>query len=217
MKNYIAICTALAVCLILIGTTRLFASEQTNLIGQATATADHLRKDPAFGLAHDMMNRARGVLIVPALVKGGFLLGAEGGSGVLVARNEDGWSQPAFYSMRSGSFGLQAGLQKAEIVMLVMSDKALAAMQKTAFKLGAGPELTVITAEAATNLSGDIIIWTSGTGLCGGIALNGSIIKPRDSWNRIYYGGPVSVSDILGSKVENAASSPLRQELAALK
>src|SRR6185503_6537523 len=115
-----------------------------------------------FEKAHDMAKNARAILVVPRLVKGGFIFGAEGGSGVLMKKNGNTWSSPAFYTMGSASFGLQAGLEQAEIVMLIMSDRALEAITRSEFKIGAGAGITVVSlsagAEGATspNLSGDI-------------------------------------------------------------
>jgi len=199
------------------------AADQHILVDQAERTVDHMRSDPAFGPARDMLGKARGVLIIPALVKGGFIFGAEGGNGVLLERRGERWSQPAFYSLGSASFGLQAGLEKAEIAMIVMSDKAMRAIEDGNLKLGAGAGLTVVTlsggAEAATaaNLTGDLVIWTSATGLYGGLTLNGSVIQPRAEWNEKYYGKPVSVQEVLADKVSNPDSNPLRAELTSVQ
>jgi len=197
--------------------------DQSMLIDQAERTVDHMRNDPAFGPARDTLRRARAVLIVPALVKGGFIFGAEGGNGVLLSRTRDRWSEPAFFTMGSASFGFQAGLEQAEIVMLVMSDRALKAIEDGNVKIGAGGGLTVATlsggAEAATaaNLTGDLILWTSASGLYGGLTLNGSVIKPRDEWNEQFYGRPVSVQAILTGKVGSPEANPLRAKLASVQ
>jgi lipid-binding SYLF domain-containing protein len=195
------------------------AAEQQALVDRAQRTVEHMRTDPAFVPARDMLNRARGVLIIPALVKGGFIFGAEGGNGVLLERHGDMWSEPAFYSLGSASFGLQAGLEQAEIVMMIMSDRALRAIEDGDVKLGAGGGLTVVTlsggAEVGTpaNLSGDLVLWTSATGLYGGLTLNGSIIQPRREWNNIYYGRPAPVPEILADQVRNPDANPLRATL----
>ncbi|HYM18676.1 MAG TPA: lipid-binding SYLF domain-containing protein [Micropepsaceae bacterium] len=211
--------------LFLFGNSASFAaptSEQNDLLARAATTAQHMQKDPAFDRARAMLHNAKGVLIVPSLVKGGFIFGAEGGNGVLMQRNGNGWSAPAFYTLASASFGFQAGLEQAEVVMLVMSDRALDAIKRSEFKVGAGAGITVVTlsagAEAATapNLSGDIIVWSSATGVYGGLTLNGSVIKARDEWNTAFYGRPSSVSDILADRVGNPQADRLRQQLAAL-
>ncbi len=187
------------------------ASQQTDIIAKATTTAQHMKSDPAFGPARNMMDRARGVLIIPALIKAGFIIGAEGGDGVLMAKTPSGtWSQPAFYRMEAASFGLQAGLEKAEIVMLLMNDKALNAVQAANFKLGAGAGLTVATLSGgAAAMTGDIVVWTSATGAYGGLTLNGSAIKPRYDWNNAFYGPQWSVPDILANRVQNNGAGAL--------
>src|SRR6185312_371974 len=199
-----------------------FASDQTELVAHATRVAEHMKSDPAFAAASDMLHRARAVLIIPGLVKGGFIFGAEGGNGVLLRRNGRGWSSPAFYSMGSGSFGLQIGLEKAEIVMLIMSDRALAGIQHDEFKIGAGGGITAVTlssgAEGATSgHGGDIVVWTSATGAYGGLTFNGSIIKPRHEWNAAYYGHSVGVPAILSSSVKNPDARGLQGELASIR
>lgn len=195
-----------------------FASDETELVFHATRVAEHMKSDPAFAAAHDMLGRARAVLIIPSLVKGGFIFGAEGGNGVLLKRSGRGWSSPAFYSMGSGSFGLQIGLEKAEIVLLIMSDRALRGIEADQFKIGAGGGITVVNlssgAEGATSgHGGDIVAWTSATGAYGGLTFNGSVIKPRHEWNADYYGHSVGVPAILSSSVHNPDSRALQAEL----
>src|SRR5258708_7669451 len=125
------------------------ASDQIELPHHPHPTLDHLQNDPAFSVAADMMHRARAVLIVPRLVKGGFIFGAEGGDGVLLKRNGRSWSSPAFYSLASASFGLQIGLEQAELVFIIMTDRALLGIEHSEVKLGAGPGVTVVTLSSA--------------------------------------------------------------------
>jgi lipid-binding SYLF domain-containing protein len=198
------------------------ASDQTDLLRRATKTAEHMKRDPSFDAARQMLRNARAVVIVPSLVKGGFIFGAEGGNGVLLARTSRGWSNPAFYTLGSASFGLQIGLERAEIVLLIMSERALRAVESSQFKFGAGAGLTVVTlsagAEGATtpNLSGDIIVWTSATGAYGGLTLNGSVIKSREEWDKDFYGHAVPVPQIVSGRARNPEANPLRDELASL-
>ncbi len=212
---------AAAACFAAAITVSAASADPSELVAHATRVAGHMRSDPAFGQAHNMLQDARAVLIVPALVKGGFIFGAEGGDGVLLRRvGSRGWSSPAFYTMGSASFGLQIGLQKAEIVLLIMSDRALQGIEQNEFKIGAGAGITVVTlssgAEGATSgKGGDIVVWTSATGAYGGLTLNGSVIKPRTEWNTTYYGRSVPLSTILASGVHNPGSRPLQAELSA--
>jgi len=158
------------------------AADSTSLLRDANATVNDLKRDPAFATARSMLRNARAIYIVPRLVKGGFIFGAEGGDGVLLRRTGNGFGAPRFYGMGSASFGLQAGLEKAELVFIINSDAALAGIEKGNVKLGAGGGLTVVTlsagAEGATTThGGDMVVWTSGTGAYAGLTFNGSVIK----------------------------------------
>lgn len=164
------------------------AAEKGELLHDANITVNHLKSDPAFATAARMMRNARAVYIVPHLVKGGFIFGAEGGSGVLVRRTGNGWGEPKFYDLASASFGFQAGLQSAELVFIINSQRALDGITHGNFKLGGQAGITVATlssgAEGATTArGGDIVVWSSGTGLFGGVAFNGSVISPDKDKN----------------------------------
>ena len=103
--------------------------------------------------AHDdvrYMRRARGVLIVPNLVQGGFIIGAAGGRGVLMTRGDQGWSYPAFYGMGSGSIGLQIGAKVAEVLFIIRTDKGVQAILDSRYKFGAEAGLTVHAFPPAT-------------------------------------------------------------------
>jgi lipid-binding SYLF domain-containing protein len=157
-------------------------SDRAEILHDANNTIDNLKHDPAFGTARTMLQNARAVYIVPKLVKGGFIFGAEGGEGVLLHRVGHGWSEPKFYGMGSASFGLQAGLEQAELVFIINSDAALRGIEKGSVKLGAGAGLTVVNLSsgaegATTSHGGDIVVWTSGSGAYAGLTFNGSVIK----------------------------------------
>jgi len=197
------------------------ASDTRDLLAHASATVTTLRHDSVFGDARHNLRGARAVLIFPSLVKGGFIFGAEGGDGVLLARTRHGWSSPAFYSMGSASFGLQAGVQDAQVVMIIMTDRALRALERSKFKFGAGAGLTVVTlgagVEGATsgNLSGDIIVWSKSKGVYGGVSINGSVVAPESDTNADFYGRDVGVGEILANGVRNPATRRLQSNLNA--
>ena len=173
------------------------AGDKGELLGNADRTVTHLKHDPAFATASRMMAGARAIYIVPKLVKGGFIFGAEGGDGVLLHRTGKGWSTPRFYGMGSASFGLQAGLQQAELVFIINSKRALRGIEKGEVKLGAGAGITVVTlsggAEGATTAhGGDIVVWTSGTGAYAGLTFNGTVIKQDKDENEVPATGPAA-------------------------
>src|SRR5207237_6425665 len=97
------------------------ASDQQTVVDHAKVTIDDMRSDQSFGNSTDLMRTAKAVMIVPELVKGGFFVGGEGGSAVLLTKSGDGtWSYPAFYTIGAASFGLQIGLETADVVFFVM-------------------------------------------------------------------------------------------------
>jgi lipid-binding SYLF domain-containing protein len=158
------------------------ASDTAQLLRDADQTVTNLKHDPSFDIARGMIKNARAVYIVPKLVKGGFIFGAEGGDGVLLVHTSHGWGSPKFYGMGSASFGLQVGLEQAQLVFIINSERALKGIEQGDFKIGGQGGITVATlsggAEGDTTLhGGDIVVWTSATGAYGGLTFNGSVIK----------------------------------------
>jgi len=196
MKTFLPKLAAAAALAVTLFAIPALADDKAELLSDANRTVDNLRRDPAFGSAARMMDQARGVYIVPKLVKGGFIFGAEGGDGVLLRRTGGHkWSEPKFYSMGSASFGLQAGLERAELVFIIMSDRALSGIEQGNFKLGAGGGITMVTLSsgvegATTGHGGDLVVWSSGTGAYGGLTLNGSVISPDKDMNATPTTGP---------------------------
>src|SRR5579885_3198510 len=136
------------------------ASEQQT-VDDAAVVVQHLNSNTGLApAARDALRRSHGVMIIPALVKGGFIFGAQGGTGVLLSRDPKtgSWSYPAFYAMGAGSFGLQIGLEVSKIMLIIMNDKAMNAMMAAEFKLGAEAGIAVATlgggAEASTTAAG---------------------------------------------------------------
>jgi len=195
LKSLAKLATAAAVAATCLALPAQAASDKAELLQHANQTVTHLRHDPAFGTARTLLQHARAIYIVPKLVKGGFIFGAEGGDGVLLRRTAKGWSTPKFYGMGSASFGFQAGLEQAELVFIINSERALRGIEGGNFKIGAGAGLTVVTlsggAEAATSAhGGDMTVWTSATGAYGGLTLNGSVIKADTDENAVPATGP---------------------------
>jgi SH3 domain-containing YSC84-like protein 1 len=199
------------------------ASDEQQVVDDAVVAVQRLSTSSGLAAnARDLLHRARGVMIIPTLVKGGFILGGQGGTGVLLSRDPKTgvWSYPAFYAMGAGSFGLQIGLEVSKIMLIIMNDKALNAVMKSEFKIGAEAGIAVVTlgggAEASTTAAGgaDIYALAESAGLFGGIAIQGGIIKPRLQQDHAYYGPNVTAQDIvLRRTAKNPAAENLRNEL----
>ncbi len=196
-------------------------SEAESLVTEARLTVDRLMADKDFFELPKFIERAKGIYIVPQLVKGGFIIGAEGGTGVFLARGTDGsWSAPAFYTLGAGSLGLQIGGEVKETVFVLMSDKAVDAMLSSEFKLGADASVTVgplgrgIEASRSTDFTSDIYAFSKSVGLFGGGALEGAKIFTRTSLNEAYYApGATPKSIVIDRKYTNTHAESLRQLL----
>lgn len=195
LKQFIKLASATAVAAMVMGVPAQADSDRAELLHDANRVVNHMRHDPAFSEARRMLDGARAVYIVPKLVKGGFIFGAEGGDGVLLVRHGNSWGTPRFYGMGSASFGLQVGLEQAELVFIINSDRALRGIEGGNFKIGGNAGITVATlsggAEGATTArGGDIVVWTSATGAYGGLTFNGSVIKADTDENATPATGP---------------------------
>ena len=192
------------------------ASDEQTLIDHSVGTLQDLRHDKEFGNARELLNRARAVLIAPRIFKAGFFFGGEGGQAVLMVRGRGGWSDPAFYQIASASFGLQIGAQSSEMIMFIMSDRALHAVMSDRFKIGADAGIAVATLGSEVggattgNVGADIVVWASSSGAYAGISLNGSVIEPMKQGDANYYGRPVTTGDIvLRRAVRAPGAAPL--------
>ena len=198
-------------------------AEQKELVEKSRMTLDGFLTDSNMGWFRDHMKEAKGIFIVPQLLKAAFLFGGEGGSGVFLVKDDKTgeWSDPAFYTMGAGSFGFQFGAQASEVVLLVMSQRGVESLLTSTFKLGGdvsvavGPVGAGIEGSTAMNLSADLLTFARAKGLFGGISLEGAVIATRDEWNRDYYGKEVRPTDILVKRaVMNPQSADLKAALA---
>lgn len=196
-------------------------SEQQQLVDRATLAAQDMLNDHDGRDAQGLLRKARAVMICPRVFRAGFLFGGQGGGCVLVARDGGGsWSSPAFYGMGAGSFGFQAGIQDSEVMMMIMTDRALRAIMDDQFKLGADAGGTFvewgggIEGATTTAVGADIVGFTRSRGLYAGISLSGSVLATRSEWNRAYYGKEAAAQQIVISMEANSpGAAPLREVL----
>ena len=216
-RHVLALCAVLA-CPVL---PALAQQEQQQLVDRAALAAQDMLNDRNGTDAQSVLRRARAVMICPQIFRAGFLIGGQGGSCVLVGRAGGGsWSAPAFYGMGGGSIGFQAGVQDAEVMLIIMNDKGLTAVLDSQFKLGADATATFIDlgggVEGATTaaLRADIVGFTRARGLFAGISLGGTLMNTKSDWNQAYYGKAVAAQQIVvGVEVSNPGADPLREVL----
>jgi len=210
--------TFLALCLGVAGMATAQSTEQKarQTVERSRLTVETFQADYNFTHYYDgYLKTARGFLIVPQMVKGGFIVGGSGGTGLLVARNEETgeWSNPAFYTLGGVSFGLQAGGQASQTLIIVTNERGLNRLLNTGVKLGADLSMAagpIGEGIGPGNITADLIVFTKNKGLYGGISIEGSVVDVRQSWNKAYYGEDLRPSDILiQGKGKNPHSDPL--------
>ncbi len=188
------------------------------LVLKSNAVFRSFMNDPKLVWFHDHVDRAVGIMIVPQMLRGGFIVGGAGGSGALLARSRSGsWSSPAFYTVGSLSFGLQAGADASELVLLVMTEEGLNALLSTELKLGA--DISAAAGPMGKNAkaqTADVLVFGRSKGVFGGVSVEGAVLAPRYDWNRAYYYSTelISPMDILIRRtVSNRQAEPLRRAL----
>jgi lipid-binding SYLF domain-containing protein len=196
-------------------------SDEQTLVDRATLAVQDMVSQNLTDDPRKALGRARAVMICPRVFKAGFIFGGEGGACVLLARAGNGtWSYPAFYGMGSGSVGFQIGIQDAQFVMMIMTEKGLRAILDSQFKLGADASLAIATIGAGIQGSttgafgADIVAFSQTRGLYGGVSIEGSLMGQRSEWNRTYYGRDLGTRQIvIDMQAANPGADPLRDVL----
>ncbi len=198
------------------------ADTPQHLVDSSTLALEDLMSGAQGSQAQEFLRKARAVVICPNVFRAGFIFGGEGGGCVMSARGADGsWSNPALYSMGSGSIGLQAGVQSAEVMMIIMTNDGLNALLNSQFKLGADAGITFATLGAgvsggmSTAVDADIIGFTKAQGLYGGVSLSGSVFSNNAGAEQQYYGQTLDARQIVvDGQGNNPGANPLRETLA---
>jgi lipid-binding SYLF domain-containing protein len=190
--------------------------EAQTLVLKSQAVFKSFMNDPGMVWFHENVGAARGILIVPQMLRGGFIVGGSGGSGALLVRDRSSgsWSYPAFYTIGSLSLGLQIGADASELVLLIMTDRGLNAMLSTEIKAGA--DISIAAGPLGRNAkaqTADVLAFGRAKGAFGGVSIEGAVIEPRDFWNSAYYGARISPLDIL---MRRTARNPQAEQLRSL-
>lgn len=194
---------------------------QQEIVDRSTLALQDVLNSTQSSSVVDALRSARAVILCPQMFKAGFVIGGSGGSCVLLARAAGGsWSDPAFYSMGSGSFGAQIGVQSAEVLVMIMNDRALGAVLRNHFKIGGDASIAVATVGAGvggattTHMRADIVTYSRTSGLYAGASLEGSVLSPDTTSNQAYYGRPYNAQQItVQMMANNPGADPLRSSL----
>jgi lipid-binding SYLF domain-containing protein len=170
---------------------------------------------PDNGIPEEVLEHAKCVAVVPHLLKGGFIFGAENGRGVATCRTANGWSAPAFFSITGGSWGLQIGVEGVDLVLIIQDDKGMQRLISSKFEIGgdasaaAGPVGRHASAGTDWKLNTEILTYSRARGAFAGLTLTGASIRRDDDSTRAIYGSRASSRSILrgGVAVPAAAHS----------
>ena len=187
-------------------------SKAEGIVDAAEKSVEAFTIDPEMKWFRDNMTNAKGVFVVPQLIKGGFIFGGSGGSGVLLTKGDGNiWSDPAFYTMGSGTLGFQIGVEVSEIILMVMTDRGIDALLTSSFKLGGDASIAAGPIGAGAKAqTADIFAFSRTKGIYGGINIEGAVIKTRSKWNNAYYNEVTSPRKIL---IEGAVTNPHADDL----
>jgi lipid-binding SYLF domain-containing protein len=193
------------------------ATAQQQIVDKAQLTLEAFASDSQLkDQFRQLSKEARALFIIPQFMRGAFVFGGAGGSGVLIARDEKTgkWGDPVFYNIGSASFGLQIGADVSEMVLVVRTKKGLEEFFTNDFKLGANAGMAtgpVGAGMSAQGIAADILSYARQKGAFAGMAVDGAFVSVSNDSNQAYYGKPVRPTDIIVKKdIGNPKSLPLR-------
>jgi len=183
-------------------------SKAQDRVQAAAAVLDEIQGAPDQGIPEEVLGSAECVAVVPSMLKAGFVFGAHYGRGVASCRTPKGWSAPAFFSVKGGSFGLQIGGQAVDLVMLIMNENGMRNLLSSNFKLGAnasvaaGPVGRHAAADTDWKMRAQILSYSRARGIFAGLELNGAVIKQDKDSTREFYGHMVTSKASLQGEIE---------------
>ena len=168
---------------------------------------------PDKGIPEEVLNNAKCILVVPNLIKGGFIFGGKHGRGVATCRTAEGWSAPAFVSIGGGSWGLQIGVEGVDLVMLVMNDQGFQHLLSSKFELtgegsvAAGPVGRHASAGTDWKMNTEMLTYSRSKGVFAGLTLEGAVVEQDNDSTRAIYGKHMMFRSILSGQAATPRSA----------
>jgi lipid-binding SYLF domain-containing protein len=214
MKKTMSVLTIALVCLV--GTYASAGTARQDTVKRLQSSVDVLQSimsTPDKGIPEEVLSNAKCILVVPDLIKGGFIFGGKHGRGVASCRTSAGWSAPAFVSIGGGSWGLQIGVEGVDLVMLVMNDQGFQHLLSSKFALSgegsvaAGPVGRHASAGTDWKMNTEMLTYSRSKGVFAGLTLEGAVIEQDDDSTRAIYGKHMRFRNILSGKVPTPTSA----------
>jgi SH3 domain-containing YSC84-like protein 1 len=184
-------------------------SKAVDRVRAAAEVVDEIMSAPDKGIPMEVMGSAQCVAVVPSMLKGGFIVGARYGRGVASCRTQKGWSAPAFFTIKGGSFGFQIGGQAVDLIMLVMNEKGMRNLLSSKFQVGADASAAAGPvgrhAEGSTDwkMRAEILTYSRARGVFAGVSLNGALVKQDKTSTREFYGRMVPFRTSLTGEIQS--------------
>jgi SH3 domain-containing YSC84-like protein 1 len=205
MKKLMLLIVVLSLgCLSWAGSARQDAADRLN---NAATVLHEIMQAPDNGVPEEVLEHAKCVAVVPHMMKGGFIVGAEHGKGVATCRTAKGWSAPAFITVSGGSVGFQIGIEGVDLVMIIQHENGMQKLLSSDFKLGAdasvaaGPVGRHASAGTSWKLDAEVLTYSRTKGAFAGIALDGASVRQDDDSTRAMYGKKISTRAALTGQV----------------
>jgi lipid-binding SYLF domain-containing protein len=185
----------------------------TDRLDHAAAVLHEVMAAPDRGIPEEVLEHAKCVAVVPHMIKGGFIFGAENGRGVATCRTEHGWSAPAFFAITGGSWGLQIGVEGVDLVMIIQNERGMQHLISSNFQIGgdasaaAGPVGRHASANTDWKLDTEVLTYSRAKGAFAGLTLTGASIRRDDDSTVAIYGHNVTSRRILRGDVATPASA----------
>src|SRR5581483_2273866 len=196
-------------------------SKATDRAQAAADVLNQIESAPDSGIPQEILGRAECVAVVPTMLKGGFVVGAKYGRGLASCRTPKGWSAPAFFTVKGGSFGFQIGGQAVDLVMLIMNNEGMQHLLSSKVALGAdasvaaGPVGRHAEGNTDWKMRAQVLTYSRARGVFAGVSLNGAVLKQDKDSTRDFYGHMVTFKAALTGEVDPPApANPFLTSLA---
>jgi SH3 domain-containing YSC84-like protein 1 len=214
MKRQVSVLLMSFVCLA--GTVAFAGSARQDSVARLESSVEVLHAilaAPDNGIPEEVLSSAKCIVVVPDLIKGGFIFGGKHGRGIASCRTSSGWSGPAFVSVGGGSWGLQIGVEGVDLVMLVMNDQGFQHLLSSKFQLtgegsvAAGPVGRHASAGTDWKMNTQMLTYSRSRGAFAGLTLEGAVVQQDNDSTHAIYGKSMAFRTILSGKATTPQSA----------
>ncbi|HQW76997.1 MAG: lipid-binding SYLF domain-containing protein [Dokdonella sp.] len=180
----------------------------------AVRVLNEIMQAPDKAIPRELLQSAHAIVVVPDVLKAGFVIGGRRGEGLIAVKTRDGtWSNPAFVNLTGGSVGFQAGVSSTDVVLVFRTERGVDSIVHGKFTIGAdasaaaGPVGRTAQASTDAQLKAEIFSYSRARGLFAGVAFDGSVLSIDHDSNQLIYGEGVTPRRIFEDGVSNVPNA----------